>query len=310
VARAARCPSSIVRRGDSQKRRSSPRLRRRVRRHLSFREAASWHIDRIEIEEALGDALLSVCQTPPEARTALLAWLDARIAALGGPVEEAYRQRGHSLARVQALLELTRVRKLLAAAIDAAERDCPFWLEPRADFAGRQIADDRWQLELAGGGKGILGLSTFSDAQNLDVTGGGAGRISFYRHFGPRWSLGAGLELGASADFLRDEMGNRASLVFAFDTVVPLVLRYRVISSFYELELGPVGHGRENAGELDPGLHVGIAFGGLALRQGWFVPGAALALSYEQTFPGDGLDAAEPLYLIKIGVRVSIDIDL
>ncbi len=304
--------------------RSESVLYRDLERIVSVSEAAGWEIDRLEIEGALGDALLSVCQATPATRAALLEWIDARIAVVtrvagggasatsatsaDGPVAELWRRRGRKLREIAGLLTLVRARGLLVAAIDATAEDCPFWLEASDTFAGRQIVDDRWQLELAGGGKGILGLATISEVDALDVTGGGAGRVSVYRHFGPRWSLGLGFELGGSADFLRDELGNRAGLVFALDLVAPLALRYRLVSSFYELEIGALGHGREGDGSLVPGLHVGIAVGGLALRQRWFVPGAALALSYEQTFPDDG--GSEPLKLIKIGVRVSLDIDL
>jgi hypothetical protein len=280
-------------------------LYRDLERIVGFRTTAGWEVDRLEIQEALADALLSVCASEPATRTALLAWIDARLAALGGPVERAFRERGRDLARVDELLALTRLRGLLVAAVDAAPADCPFWIEPRKGFAGRQIVDDRWQLELAGGGKGIVSAAPGSDV--LDVTGGGAGRLAVWRHVGPRWSFGLAAELGASADFVRDSNGQRSSLYFSFDAVAPLLVRYRRISSFVELEAGPLAHGAEGRSRVDPGLHLGLAFGGRALRQGWFVPGAAFAVSYEQTFPGGD---ATPVRLVKLGLRVSLDFDL
>lgn len=272
-----------------------------LQRIVGIAETTGWDIDRLEIEGALGDALQSVCRVPEANRQALLAWVDGRIAARGGPVDAAWRRRGRRLSRVEGLLTLTRIRMVLAAAMDAAPRDCPFWIEPSVRFRGRQIVDDRWQLELAGGGKGIL-----TGTETSDVTFGGAGRVSLYRHVGHRWGFGLAAELGGGADFTRDDQGGRSGLVFAFDLVAPAIVRWRSVNSFFELEAGPLGHFTENETDLVPGLHVGATIGGQALRQRWFLPGAAFAISYERTFP----DAGEPLHVVKLGFRVSLSVDL
>jgi hypothetical protein len=277
-------------------------LYRDLERIVAFAETTGWDIDRREVDAVLGDALLTLCRVPEESRRALLVWVDQRIVALGGPVDEAWRRSSRKLGRVEVLLALTRLRMVLVAAMDAAPGDCPFWLEPSAGFRGRQISDDRWQLELGGGGKGIL-----TGTQGVsDVTGGGAGRLNFYRHLGATWGIGIGIELGAGADFTVDENGQRSGLVFAFDVVTPVLFRWRAVNSFYELELGPFGHFTENQMELEPGVHVGFAVGGQALRQRWFLPGAAFAISYEHTFP----DAGEPLDMLKLGFRVALNVDL
>jgi hypothetical protein len=85
------------------------------------------------------------------------------------------------------------------------------------------------------------------------------------------------------------------------------VLRYRVVSLVIEAEGGLLVHANEVDRDLVPGLHVGVAVGGLGLRERWFVPGVAFAVSYEQTFPDAG---TKELYLLKIGFRVSADLDL
>jgi hypothetical protein len=238
----------------------------------------------------------------------LLAWLDARIAELGGPVDAAYRARGHRLARVETLLTLTRVRLSLALASENADRDCPFWMESSPSFAGRQIADDRFQLELSSGGKGIV---TVQGGQS-DVTGGGAGRVTIKRNLGSRWSIGLGAEIGAGADFTKDAMGQRNNLVFGFDVVVPLSLRYRSVNTWYELEVGPLGHFTEVETSLVPGIHLGVSFGAQYLRRRWLLPGAAFTLTWERTFPGDDLDGnqRDAAQFIKIGGRVTVDLDL
>src|SRR5689334_25331142 len=100
-------------------------------------------------------ALDSVCRVDPLARRSLLTWLDEEIHRLGGPVEDAYVARGRRLSAVDELLEVTRIRAVLARADAIAPADCPFWLDVEEPFEGRQIGDDRWQLTLGGGGKAI-----------------------------------------------------------------------------------------------------------------------------------------------------------
>ncbi len=282
--------------------RTAAALYRDLERAVTVQEAAGWGIDRSEIESLTPTALLSLCRTPLPGREALLAWLDARIVTLGGPVEDAWRARGKKLSRVQTLLDLTRMRMLLAAAAAAAPHDCPFYLEPRADFDGRQIIDDRWVLTLEGGGKAII---TRRADLKPELTGGGAGRVLGGYTFGSRVTVRSGLELDASADFPRMPSGMTGNLQFAFDLAAPLVLRWHFVNSFADVETGYLMHFTEDNTHLTPGVRVGLAFGANALRRLWLIPGVALAVSYERTFPDDGTPA---LQVVKIGVRVSIDI--
>lgn len=278
-------------------------LYRDLERVVGFAETKGWTIDRLEVEDALGDALLSVCAVPEDDAVALVTWIDERIAELGDSPAEAWRKAGKDLEPIEPLLTLVRVRALLLGA-NAARGDCPFWIEPSASFRGRQIADDRWQLKLAGGGQGIISLVS---GEKAEATGGGGGRLSLWRHVGARWGFGLGLALAGSADFLRDDMGNRGALIIAFDTYVPLIVRRRWVASWAELEVGPLGHFTEAAPDLVPGLHVGMAFGGSGIRERWLLPSLAVAMSYE--FISDS-DSGPAQHLIKLGVRVEIDLDL
>lgn len=282
---------------------SAGALYRDLERLVSLRQATGWQIDRIEIEALLPDALMSTCQVEPARRVLLRDWLDARIAALGGPVDKAFRERGQSLERVSDLLALTRVRMTLDRAMSSADADCPFWLAPRPLFRGRQISDDRWTFSLGGGGKGIL----VSQGDKQDLEFGGASRLMFGRNMGHRVALYTGLEAGASASIPEDELGQRTSLILAVDVGVPLVMRYHLVNSYFEAEAGYLLRSTDaDWGDVEHGMHVGVAFGGRAARVRWFFPGAVLGVSYERTFPGD-----EPaLHMIKIGARAAFDFDL
>jgi len=283
---------------------SSAALYRDLQRIVGLQTTAGWQIDRVEIEGILPAALMSLCRVEPESRARLLRWLDERIAALGGPVEDAYANRGHKLSRVKALLAETRIRMALARAMEAAAEDCPFWLEPKPGFRGRQISDDRWQLSLGGGGKGIL----VSQGGEQDIHFGGAGRILFGRAIGDRWSLYAGAEAGASASFPRDDEGGRGALVLGVDVVAPVVARFRFVNSYVEAEAGYLARVTEDQHAPVHGMHVGAAVGGRATRTRWFFPGAAFAVSYERTFPR--ASQGEPLQTVKIGFRVAFDLNL
>lgn len=279
-------------------------LYRDLQRLVSLAETAGWSVDRHELRELAPDALLSVCRTRVDDRRPLLAWLDARIAALGGPVELAYQRAGKRLSKVEELLELTRVRMLAAKALRDAGRDCPFWIEPEQRFAGRQISDDRWHLSAGGGGKLILSRL---GGEN-DFSFGGAGRLLLGRSFGSRLSLYTGLELGGSATFPQDDAdGERGALVLGFDAVVPLVARVRLVNLYFEFEAGYLAHFNEATSRGASGLHVGISAGARASRKGWFFPGAAFGIAYEVTFPDR--EGEQRLQMLKLGFRVVFDVD-
>ncbi|MEZ4366033.1 MAG: hypothetical protein R2939_07070 [Kofleriaceae bacterium] len=273
-----------------------------LQRLVTIQAAAGWDVDRLEYEDLLAPALMSLCRVPVERRRELAAWLADEIGRRGGAVDDAWRQAGKDLDRVGTLLELTRIDGLLALAT-ASAADCPFWLEPDDAFAGRQISRDRWQVSVGGGGKGTV---VRRDGQT-DVNFGGAGRLLLGRTFGTTHGLYAGLELGGSASFPRDEVdGERGALKLALDLVTPIVYRHTLVNSYWEAEAGYLARTTEDeVGTFEHGLHLGVAVGGRATRARLFFPGAALGVSYERLGSGD--DAAT---LLKIGLRVALDWDL
>ncbi len=276
-------------------------LFRDLERQVTVAAATGWGIDRLEVEGMLDTALDSVCRVDVLGRRGLSEWLDAEIGRKGGPVDKAWRARGKKLSNVGDLLVLHRVKLLLARA-DALSLDCPFWLEPELPFEGRQISESTWQLTFGGGGK----ASAVQQGSEQDLSFGGAGRLLIGRMFKDGDGLYAGLELGASAQFPKDAMGERTSLQIGADLVAPIVFRRTLTNTYFELEAGWLGHStEEDWTRFDHGVHVGFAFGGRALRKRFLFPGAALAWSLERLFV-DGDD----LLTMKIGARVAFDLDL
>lgn len=276
-------------------------LFRDLERIVTVSGATGWGVDRVEIEGILKSTLDSVCRTEPLARRQLRDFIDAELQRLGAPVEAAYRARGEKLSKVEDLLLMTRISKLLARAEEVAN-ECPFWLEPEEPFRGRQISNNRWQVSFGGGGKGIA----VKQGDRDDFSAGGAGRLLFGRTFSSRNALYTGIEIGASAAFPKDASGERSTLVIGADFVAPLVYRRTLTNAYFELEGGWLGHATEaDWGDFDHGVHVGFAFGARALRTRFVFPGAALGISYERTFL-DGDDVRT----IKVGARVAFDLDL
>jgi hypothetical protein len=118
--------------------------------------------------------------------------------------------------------------------------------------------------------------------------------------------LYVGGELGASAFFPKDAMGERGALKLGADLVTPIVYRYTLTNAYFEVEGGYLGHAtEEDWTAIGHGIHFGIAVGGRALRQRIVFPGLAVGLSWERVFqPGDDLT------VLKLGARVAFDLDL
>jgi len=234
---------------------------------------------------------------------ALRQWLHSRVTALGGPVERAYRERGRDLDRVGDLLELTRI-KILFEAAERASTECPFYLTPERNFAGRQISDDRWQLSVGGGGRG----NVLTQGGDTDVSFGGAGRLLLGRAIGDRWSLYSGVEAGGSALFPKDESGNRESVVVLFELATPFVVRWRSVNSYIEGEAGYLATFQEKDRDPEHGFRIGAAFGARALLTRRFFPGGAFQLSYDRVSPGS--PGAPARHTVRVGFRVALDFNL
>jgi hypothetical protein len=285
---------------------STASLYRDMERLVTVREASGWEVDRLEIDQILSATLMSACQVEPALRLALRDWVEQRITELGGPVELAHQRRDSPGAAedYDELLTMTRIHTLLDRTIAVAEEDCPFWLQPQAVFHGRQISDGRWQVSLSGGGRANLVLSK----GRTDLEFGGASRALIGRVFDNSLGLYTGLEIGGGASVPKNDEGMRASLILGVDVVAPVMARYYWVNTFADFEIGYMGHAtEEDWGDIDHGVHVGVYVAGRAMRVRWFFPGGGFGASYERTFPTGG---DEPLHLIKVGFRGSLDFDL
>lgn len=270
-------------------------------RQVTVAATTGWRIDHYEIEGMLEAALDSVCRVDELGRRGLRDWLDAEIHRLGGPVEVAWEKRGKKLSKVERLLELTRVRMLLQRAMEASV-NCPFWVEAENPFLGRQISGARWELSLSTGGT----ASALQQGDKQDVSAGGNGRLLFGRMFETGDGLYIGGEVGGSAQFPKDAMGDRTSLEIGVDLLAPVVYRRTLLNAYWEVEGGWFGHATEKDWTaIDNGVHVGIAVGGRALRQRFVFPGAAFSIAYERLFL-----AGDDLSILKLGARVTFDWDL
>lgn len=281
---------------------SSAALYRDLQRIVTVAEAAEWKIDRLETADVMPDALFSVCQVDEQSRHELDAWLQHRIEELGGSPVEVYRKRGRKLRSVKELLELSRIQMVLRAADAASTSDCPFWLEPKSGFGGRQISDDRWQLTVGGGGRGNLVFQ----GDESDLSFGGAGRLLLGRAIGDRYSIYAGLESGGQASFPKDEEGNRQGVEVALEIAVPVVVRYRLVNSYLEIEGGYLVTFEEDSLDSAQGFRVGVSVGARALLTRRFFPGAAFQVIYDRI---DGL-GQPTLNVVRLGIRVAIDLNL
>ncbi len=276
---------------------SAAALHRDLERIVTLADTEGWTIDRLQLNEALPDALMSLCRTTKETRQELSQWIETQLASQGS-IEERYREKGNDFDGLEDLLTLTRIQMLLRTSMDSAAVDCPFWLEPKTDFIGRQLLDDRWFASFGGGGKGM----SVVQAGEADYNFGGAGRLLVGRGFGRHATLLTGIELGGSAAFPKNEAGERGNLTLALDLVVPLIYRHRGVNTYWEIEAGYIAHTTEEDLKPAHGGHVGIAFGGTASRRRWFFPGAAFGISYER------ISEEQTLHILKLGFRVAIDI--
>jgi len=106
---------------------------------VQARDQVGWALDDLEVQAALPDAMASACRVQPATRTTALEWLDGHVEELGGPVEQAWRDRGKKLSAVSDLWLYDRTRLLLRTADRwAHDGKCPFWLEPEREFTGLQ----------------------------------------------------------------------------------------------------------------------------------------------------------------------------
>jgi hypothetical protein len=261
-----------------------------------------WKIDRYELEEMMADALLSVCRTTDETRSAALTALDDRLDAIGGPPEEAYRASGGRYKEISQNLFVGRVRALLEEAIRRAPSECPFYIAQEPDFPGVQIDAHRFSISVAGGG---LFTAQHWGGSVFEVGAGGAGRLLVGYGFSPRWSMLMGPELGVTAIFDQNEVSTNFPLQFV--GAVPVVVRLRSVTWHYDMEAAPLGFYTKAEGEVSFGVRGGFLVGVSTLRIRGIMPWFGVGANVEYIFP---TDARGGLTLLKGGARVGFDWDV
>jgi hypothetical protein len=270
-----------------------------ARKALRAESRLGWTVDRIELAEAAVQTEQSACQVTPEARASLAAWVDQRIALLGGSAARLY-QRGVPKRKLRELIDLEHTRAVLAQIAEHVPADCPFWLTPSPTFSGVNTSAHRFVVLAEGMSGGSL---SFSGGKVRAGAGGGARLFASYGT-SDRTQLALGIEAGGDAVLQhRDEAAFEPEGLFLFG--VPVLARWTDIDRIYDLELAAVTG--LNEGKFSPwGGRIALAGGVSGLRRMGFMPAVSVWLGYEAYPAQDGQPAR---HMIRLGTRVGIDWD-
>ncbi len=263
---------------------------------VDFRENNDWVVDRLEVEDSLESIMASVCATDRDAREDVRLFVGTQIAAEGGPSEALFRREGLSR-RVKSVRRMERVLVMLDAAEDAAV-DCPYWLQPDADFAGVESDERRFVVLAETRGGGALVVSDRAVA----VGGGGGARLLLGGGFGPRVTLGVGFELGVEGRLPENDVGRR-SFEGILASSVPMVLRVRDMSRVVDVELAWT---QRHDSPTRHGVRVGVGYGLTTPRVSAFMPYGVIWVGYGITPAAHGEPTDHTLWL---GTRVGFDWD-
>jgi hypothetical protein len=268
-----------------------------VERIVNSVDQGGWFSDRRAYEEIMPTLLHSVCRATEGARRTAVLELEHRAARLGDP-RAIFKHNGHQVDdRFEAALTAERERDALRRALELAPSECPFWIEPRAGFRGRQTDRKRFSLSLETGGN----IQLRQTAGRWTFGGGGLGRILPGYGFADHWSVLAGVEFGGGA-MLRPG-GEQTEFVVNYFPAIPVILRYRDVSWHYDLEVGGVGLFQADDVSLSPGARIGTSIGVFALRTRNLLPWAGIAATYEYYFESGGRPAA---HFLRGGLRVGV----
>ncbi|MGE0325018.1 MAG: hypothetical protein AB7K71_15380 [Polyangiaceae bacterium] len=270
-----------------------------LERILDSQEGSGWFLDQQELDEAYPTLLESVCRAPLSARQAALREVERRAKLAGDP--RAKFEQSHELdSETQEALHAARRLQLIQAALDGAEADCPFWVEPDAEFTGRQTDNSSWTLNLETGGV----LQVRQTEGSWTYGGGGAGRILAGKNLDGPLTLLFGGEFGGGA--MLKPKTNPSEFVLNYFPAVPLVFRVRDGSWHYELETAAVSLFQADNGNISFGGRIGAGIGLWALRTRNVLPWAGFAVAYEY-YPEGG--SRERAHFFRGGLRVGFSFD-
>lgn len=266
-------------------------------RIVGSQEGSGWFVDEDALDDVYPTLMESLCRTPQESRQRALTVLRERARRLGDPRARWERAGREVTAAVDAARRAQRELRALERAVDGAERDCPFWVEPDPEFRGLQTDADRFTLSLETGGLVQLRRT----AGSWTFGGGGYGRLLPGYGFGGDVTLLVGPEFGGGA-MLRPNT-QPTEFVINYFPAIPVVLRVHRGSWQYEGEVGAVGLFQADDSSLSLGTRVGGAVGVKALRTRGVLPWAGVAVAYEHYFPSGGRPRA---HFVRGGLRVGL----
>ncbi len=268
-----------------------------VERVVSVEQSLGWFVDRLAYEEALPAILQSVCRAPPAARVEARVELARRSRELGSS-RELFLRAGRELdGKTKEALFVERQLGALDYAVARADADCPFFVEPEADFIGRQTDRNRFTLSLETGGM----IQIRRTEGDWTFGGGGTARILPGYGFGGSITVLAGVEFGGGA-MIRPGV-QPTQLAINYFPALPLVLRLHDVSWHYDLELAPVALFQADDQDFSHGVRIGGAIGVAALRTRGFLPWAGLAVACERYFESGGRASAT---FLRGGLRVGL----
>jgi hypothetical protein len=267
-------------------------LRADLERLVSTEEDNGWFLDRVHIENVYNTLIQSVCRATVAARREARAQLLTELYAIGDP-RELYAIDKERSSRVNKALHLQRMHDALDRAMTGAEKECPFWVEPKVGFDGRQTDRNRFTLSLESGG-----LFQLRRQGGVGGYGGGAGlRVLPGYGFG-RFTLLGGIEMAGGAI---TNIDGPTQLVITYMPAVPVILRINDNNWHYDIEIAGVSLFQNGNMSLSYGGRVGFGIGLAALRTRFFIPWAGVAIAYEHYFENQARPAA---HFIRGGLRI------
>lgn len=270
-----------------------------IDRIVAVESQQGWQIDRLELEDVLPQALQSVCRCNPESRQAALGEAKKRFQAEGGDVKSALEAAGGDPDEIDSLLDAHRAVLILEYTLSKADGDCPLWLQPSAEFQGRQTDRDRFSIYFEGGG--LLTLRT--NEEETRYGGGGSSRVLLgYRSGAVGWLAGA--ELGGAGLVQPDEANDQVR--FHMFSALPLAVRVHGVLWHMGLELAPVWSLPVSRDPARMGGRAALMLGYTPLRRGAWLPGLGFAIAYEHSPAYDGLVTE---HILRAGFRGSFSWD-
>jgi hypothetical protein len=280
--------------GQTRDARGAAGLRVDVERILSSEESGGWFVDRFHYDAIYPNVLQSFCRASPEARSEVMARVAIEQEQAGDPRLLFERSGKVVTSEVEKAAHLWRMRHVLEMAQSGAEKDCPFWVQPKRGYDGRQTDRNRFTLSLETGG--LLQIRHTQD--NVTYGGGGVVRLLPGYGFG-HVSVLAGIEFAGGA-MLRQREGESGFVVNYFPAI-PVLVRVHSGNWHFDFEGAAVSLFQADDGRFSHGARAGFAVGLSALRTRFIVPWAGAAIAYEHYFPGGGRPAAD---FVRAGLRV------